>query len=542
MELPSAQQYLEIVAKKSGNLGLLADHHFLLRNDNQYFYELGRNTIVFKTSRNSNFYAARFFLNDDPELFRRYHDVQNYLESKKLFWKLPFEFLDNGLYPVVLMEWVESLSLSEYIDSIITDTQALGELQSKLLELSCNLEENGIGHSNLNLQHIRIKREGNGYSLKLIDYDAMFVPPFKGKSSLSVGTLGFQHPMSLTSDYSEKTDRFSFWVFLTALEAFKKNPQLWQQASKYNYNKKENILFSFGDLSSPKHSSTFQLLRAFNNESLNFYARKLFEFCNLRSPSLIEAPQIYGQDYKPGFKGWQEAEKILPNNINAELKTKKKTHSQTVVLSTGTLAPKIKVAQKTVVTNPRLLVQEKVKNRSASFSQKNNKQLLFVIAGMIVAASTTAMYLLMQNHATSPQIQNSQNHTPTTSHKSQTVFTSEKVKGFLSSLYQAYNERDQQSILANYGPQLDQYYDADTVTREKLSGIIRDLFIKPDFYQCEPDFNTLQYREEGDNLIATITIKETIQANPGSGRESYVSKIEYTVNKSYKVISEKNIE
>ena len=82
-------------------------------------------------------------------------------------------------------------------------------------------------------------KEGEDYVLKLIDYDSMFIPSFREKDSLSTGTSSFQHPMRLTSDFSETIDRFSFWVFLTALEAFKTDALLWKNAGEYGYDKQK---------------------------------------------------------------------------------------------------------------------------------------------------------------------------------------------------------------------------------------------------------------------------------------------------------------
>ena len=223
MKLPSAEEYLQIVSKKTpGSLATLHNYRFLLKEDGKtLFCEESRHAIVFKAEYNSKVYAIRFFLHDDPELFRRYNQIQNYLAAKPFSWKVPVEFLEEEYYPVAKMDWVDGLSFTEYFDSIIRDPSLIGQLQSKLLSLSRNLEKNGIGHGNLNVKNIRFVKQGQDYVLKLIDYDSMYIPSFEGKDSLSSGTSSFQHPMRLASDFSETIDRFSFWVFITALEAFK---------------------------------------------------------------------------------------------------------------------------------------------------------------------------------------------------------------------------------------------------------------------------------------------------------------------------------
>jgi hypothetical protein len=138
------------------------------------------------------------------------------------------------------------------------------------------------------MKHIRFIKQGQEYILKLIDYDSMFLPSFKGEDSITTGMPGFQHPMRLASDFSETIDRFSFWIFLTALEAFKINPSLWQNAKQNGFNKEEQILFTYGDLALPRQSETFQLLKQNQNNALKFYTEKLIGFCNTSSLESIE--------------------------------------------------------------------------------------------------------------------------------------------------------------------------------------------------------------------------------------------------------------
>src|SRR4051812_48492058 len=144
MNLPSADEYVKIIERKApGSLAMLHNHRFILNEDGKtYLYKKGRHTIVFKTEYNSRLYAVRFFLYDDPELFERCHQIQNYLSSKSLPWKIPFEFLDKEYYPVVQMDWIDSLSFSEYLDHIITNPSLLSKLQLTLISLSHSLEQN----------------------------------------------------------------------------------------------------------------------------------------------------------------------------------------------------------------------------------------------------------------------------------------------------------------------------------------------------------------------------------------------------------------
>ena len=119
------------------------------------------------------------------------------------------------------MEWVEGTPLNKFIDRYSVDNFTLSKLQRKLIELSASLEESGIGHGDLKYNNIILQNEGADIRLKLIDYDSMFIPAFRGKKNLETGSPGFQPLKRLASHFSETVDRFSIWVMLTTLEAVK---------------------------------------------------------------------------------------------------------------------------------------------------------------------------------------------------------------------------------------------------------------------------------------------------------------------------------
>lgn len=611
MILPSAEEYVKIISEKApGTLATLHHYRFLTRaEDNKLLTEKSRRNIIFKAESNSKLYAIRFFLNDDHELFRRYHEVQNFLSTKQLSWKVPFEFLDEEYYPVIKMDWVDSYSFSEYVDLIINDTSLISQLQSKLISLSRELEANGIGHGNLNMKHVRVIKTGIEPVLKLIDYDSMYIPSFKEKDSLGAGTSSFQHPMRLSSDFSENIDRFSIWVFLTALEAFKIDPSLWTRAIEHGFDKSKQILFNYRDLAIPQQSRAFQIIRSYNNDVLNFYADKLTAFCTAKTLDIIEAPQFYSRNisYTP-----RREEGSLPDNsrIDKTPEPNKPFSKETEYLPLTQVAvlpepkiqkpepkiekpepkiekaepkiekpepkkeipepkinrpePKIKLPEPTTILSTKKEVQNKIVEKEelvqwkapakpskaivTSAQKIKTRRFIFLVAIVSVLAIASIYFIKAQN--STEKIPNEppaavKNEVVPAEKKNTTkesVFTQTNITQFLFGLYQSYNKRNLSSILSNYSDNLDQYYDAGAMTKNKLSNIVQDLFIKPAYYECHPDIRTLQSEIKGDHCKLSIAVTETIQADQRSKRENYSSKIEYVVDKSFKILSEKNIE
>lgn len=554
MKLPSAEEYLQIIEKKPpASFAAFYRYQFLLRPDGKTcHYEKGRNAIVFKTQLNSNFYAIRFFLHDDPELFERYYQVQNFLNAKHLPWKVSFEFLDKEFYPALKSDWIDGLNFAQYLDSIIKDPALIGQLQSKLTDLSVSLEENGIGHGNLTPHHIWIFKKGQDYILKLIDYDSMFIPSFKGKNSLSVGTASFQHPLRLTSDFSETTDRFSFWIFLTALEAFKTEPFLWTNAMQNGYERPKKILFSFRDLAVPQQSETFQMLLSYDSEALKFYTHKLIEFCNAKSLASIEKPRLFGQ--KNIYSDRKNERAIINTGTDIDPLWQNKTEPfLTAYISASPALTTVEAKENQSLKKKDEIIRTELKSKPAlrqqvGFAGKNKKGRAIAIISVSGVLVFTSVYFAAQNHSAKlpAEILKAQQKPaiPPTEKRLQqpTVFTSANITQFLFQLYQSYNKRDLSSILSNYADSLNQYYEAGSVTKDTLKNIIQNLFIKPAYYECKPDLRTLQFDANGNVCKLTIAITEIIKADKRSKTENYFSTIEYTVDKSFKILSEKNRE
>ena len=80
------------------------------------------------------------------------------------------------------------------------------------------------------------------------------------------------------------------------------------------------------------------------------------------------------------------------------------------------------------------------------------------------------------------------------------------------------------------------------LTKNKLGSIIRDLFIKPSFYECQPDLRTLQFTVQDNVCTLNLSIKEKIKADKKSKTEIFSSKVEYVVDRSFKILAEKNLE
>ena len=247
-------------------------------------------------------YALRCFLSGGKqENINRIEDISNYLENLSVDWlckntlhKKGIKIKDN-LYPITLLEWSHGQKLNDYVSFIIDDNQKILELQNKLVELSHDLEAKDIAHGDIQSGNVLVEQANNGgITLKLVDYDAMYIPTLKGEQAIEKGHSSFQHPKRNMSDYNPLIDRFSFWLLLTSLEALKYDKTLWNKDLRGGFNDEDNFLFKSKDLSNPQSSELVRRLRNINERSLNFYLDNLLS--NMSSPDR-ERVNVYAGEH-----------------------------------------------------------------------------------------------------------------------------------------------------------------------------------------------------------------------------------------------------
>ena len=247
-------------------------------------------------------YALRCFLSGGKqENIDRIEVISNYLENFSVDWLCKNTLHKEGikikgnLYPIILLEWSHGQKLNDYVSFIIDDNQKISELQNKLVELSHDLEAKDIAHGDIQSGNVLVEQTNSGgIKLKLVDYDAMYIPTLKGEQAIEKGHSSFQHPKRNMSDYNPLIDRFSFWLLLTSLEALKYDKTLWNKDLRGGFNDEDNFLFKSKDLSNPQSSELVRRLRNINERSLNFYLDNLLG--NMSSPDR-ERVNVYAGEH-----------------------------------------------------------------------------------------------------------------------------------------------------------------------------------------------------------------------------------------------------
>lgn len=210
---------------------------------------------VYKVTTPTGDWAVRCFLTARRDQGERYRLISEYILFDDLEYTVDFHYIEKGIkvgglwYPIVKMPWIEGPTLDVYISKIIGEGNKLLALRNEFYAMSMALENAGIAHGDL--QHGNIIVSPNG--LRLVDYDAFFVPSLQGRLSLEYGHPNYQHPLRDEYYFDVTVDNFSSWLIYASIVALTIDPALFELLEGGD----DSILFKRTDLRSPEQSKVF---------------------------------------------------------------------------------------------------------------------------------------------------------------------------------------------------------------------------------------------------------------------------------------------
>ena len=223
--------------------------------------------IVFPFEVQHKKYAIKCWVNDVGDTQKRTKEIASYLKQVNLPYFVEFEYLEKGLLsgtgvqPVVRMEWVEGLTLKEYVHRNLSNEVKIKGIATAFAKMVQQLHGAQIAHGDLQHENILIDPNGN---LVLVDYDSLYVPSLTGERDIIKGLPGYQHPGRLKCEFiNAKLDYFSELIIYLSLLAVANKPDLW---SKYNLEKTEYLLFSKEDILSKGNTEVFKELNTLSRE------------------------------------------------------------------------------------------------------------------------------------------------------------------------------------------------------------------------------------------------------------------------------------
>lgn len=218
--------------------------------------------LAYKITHGSKKFAARCFHKNIDALHSRYWAIGKRLASLNAPYFVDFEFQDPGInvagrqWPIVKMGWAEGAGLASFLASNYANPSALQNLDGAITSLAAFLENNRIGHGNIEPGNLLIR--DNGLTLQLVDYDGMYLDEIKSLGCREAGLRNFQHPERTIENWGPTMDRFSFLLLHVVINLLVKAPDLWTITQP----DRDSLIFKANDFENPSDSPVFRLLFA----------------------------------------------------------------------------------------------------------------------------------------------------------------------------------------------------------------------------------------------------------------------------------------
>ena len=237
MTYPLISEYIESIKYAEDNFATLTNLRPLLDDEENLVMSSGNFAVVFKMKdkQTRKMYAVKCFLREQEGRDEAYRMISEELEYVNSTYLTPIKYLKRELFvntssstetefPVLLMDWVEGMTLDKYIRNHLNDKYELSMLAYQFSRLAMWLMPQPFAHGDLKPDNIIVKNDG---TLVLVDYDGMFVPSMKGQKARELGSPDFRHPQRTENDFDENIDDFSLATIAMQLSAIALDPKMY---------------------------------------------------------------------------------------------------------------------------------------------------------------------------------------------------------------------------------------------------------------------------------------------------------------------------
>ena len=272
MNYPLISEYLESIKHSEDNFNVLSTLRPVYDEAGEIVMSSGNFAVVFKMKDESSgkLYAVKCFLREQEGRDTAYQQItdeleyvsSNYLCSIKYFQKELF--VDSTVssdteFPVLLMDWVEGVTLDKYVHQHISDKYALQLITYQFCKMAAWLMSQPFAHGDLKPDNILVTENG---TLVLVDYDGMFVPAMQGQKARELGSPDYRHPLRTEDCFNEHIDDFPLALIGMSLKAIALDTSLLQ-----NNAKTDSLLLSESDFCNLGDCQMTKLLCSLLNDS-----------------------------------------------------------------------------------------------------------------------------------------------------------------------------------------------------------------------------------------------------------------------------------
>ena len=252
MNYPLISEYLESIKHSEDNFNVLSTLRPVYDEAGEIVMSSGNFAVVFKMKDESSgkLYAVKCFLKEQEGRDIAYQQITDELEYVSSNYLCSIKYLQKKLFvdstvssdtefPVLLMDWVEGVTLDKYVHQHISDKYALQLITYQFCKMAAWLMSQPFAHGDLKPDNILVTEDG---ALVLVDYDGMFVPAMQGQKARELGSPDYRHPLRTEDCFNEHIDDFPLALIGMSLKAIALDTSLLQ-----NNVKTDSLLFSESD-------------------------------------------------------------------------------------------------------------------------------------------------------------------------------------------------------------------------------------------------------------------------------------------------------
>lgn len=234
MNYPLISEYIEAIRNAEDNFDKLSHLRPVYDSDGDPIMNSGNYAVVFKMTDGTKDYAIKCFTREQEGRENAYKLIMKRLRTVSSSYLCNFSFYPKELYvdttqnkereySIVMMDWVEGISLDAYIRKINDDKDRLNDLLGEFCRLADWLLQQDFAHGDLKPDNIIIQ---NDKSLVLVDYDGMFVPDMTGEKARELGSPNYRHPQRDNRIFDASIDDFSLVILALSIKALSLTSEL----------------------------------------------------------------------------------------------------------------------------------------------------------------------------------------------------------------------------------------------------------------------------------------------------------------------------
>lgn len=216
-------------------------------------------------------FMNRPVISPPPDISERYQSLNNYtyVHSQKLAFLVPQIWVENAItidgqvWPFIKSRFIQAPRLGEFLADRHEEPFVNAALAKQWFEIIKVLESLRIAHGDLDLTNVLVSGDYPHVTLRLVDFDSMYVPALEGRKMYELGHEHFQAPSQLgIRHFDSKMDRFPALVIYLSLIALDEDSQLWDRCKA---NEDSKLLLNTKDFQDLGNSAAYNLLRAKQN-------------------------------------------------------------------------------------------------------------------------------------------------------------------------------------------------------------------------------------------------------------------------------------